>query len=80
MIPSLQSSTAASKRKSSKTSELKPKTDEQSVENAVETASMKPKSSKVVRIKKQNGASEEEREKEANKAKPRQGWWNRDTD
>ncbi len=74
------SSTAASKRKSSKTSELKPKTDEQSVENAVETASMKPKSSKVVRIKKQNGASEEEREKEANKAKPRQGWWNRDTD
>ena len=41
---------------------------------------MKPKSSKVVRIKKQNGASEEEREKEANKAKPRQGWWNRDTD
>ena len=74
------SSTAASKRKSSKTSELKPNTDEQSVENAAETANIKPKSSKVVRIKKNNRASEEEREKEANKAKPRQGWWNRDTD
>tara|TARA_B100000700_G_scaffold63052_1_gene69454 strand:- start:282 stop:1292 length:1011 start_codon:yes stop_codon:yes gene_type:complete len=73
-------SAATSKRKSSKTSELKSSIDEQNVEIATETAKVKPKSSKVVRIKKQNDATEEETQKGANKAKPRQGWWNRDTD
>ena len=73
-------SAATSKRKSSKTSELKSSIDEQNVEIATETAKVKPKSSKVVRIKKQNDATEEELQKGANKAKPRQGWWNRDTD
>ena len=73
-------SAATSKRKSSKTSELKSSIDEQNIEIATETAKVKPKSSKVVRIKKQNDATEEETQKGANKAKPRQGWWNRDTD
>ena len=73
-------SAATSKRKSSKTSELKSSIDEQNVEIATETAKVKPKSSKVVRIKKQNDATEEETQKGANKAKPRQGWWNKDTD
>jgi len=71
---------ATSKRKSSKTSELKPSIDEENVETPAETAKAKPKSSKVVRIKKQNEATEEETEKRANKAQPRQGWWNRDTE
>ena len=66
---------------SSKTSEAKPSIDEKNVETASETAKVKPKSSKVVRIKKQNDATEEEKtEKRANKAQPRQGWWNRDTE
>ena len=46
-----------------------------------ESVKVKPKSSKVVRIKKQSDAAEEEKtEKRANKAQPRQGWWNRDTE
>ncbi|MEC7387395.1 MAG: hypothetical protein VYC58_01890, partial [Pseudomonadota bacterium] len=65
---------------SSKTSEAKSSIDEQNVETASETAKIKPKSSKVVRIKKQNDATEEETGKRANKAQPRQGWWNRDTE
>jgi len=74
------SSASASKRKSSKTSGLKSSINEQSVEATAETAKVKPKSSKVVRIKKKNDAKEEETAKGANKVKPRQGWWNRDTD
>ena len=55
--------------------------DEKNVETAPETGKVKPKSSKVVRIKKQSDATEEEEtEKRANKAQPRQGWWNRDTE
>ena len=55
--------------------------DEQNVETASETAKVKPKSSKVVRIKKQNDATEEEKTgRRNNKAQPRQGWWNRDTE
>ena len=71
---------ATSKRKSSKTSELKPSIDKENVETPAETAKAKPKSSKVVRIKKQNEATEEVTEKSANKAQPRQGWWSRDTE
>ena len=74
------SNAAGSKRDSSKTSEAKSSIDEQNVETASETAKIKPKSSKVVRIKKQNDATEEETGKRANKAQPRQGWWNRDTE
>ena len=74
------SSTATSKRKSSKTSKLKPSIDKENVETAAETAKAKPKSSKVVRIKKQNEAAEEETEKSANNAQPRQGWWSRDAE
>ena len=71
---------ATSKRETSKTSQAKSSIDEKNVETASATAKVKPKSSKVVRIKKQNDATEEEKtEKRANKALPRQGWWNRDT-
>ena len=74
-------SAATSKRESSKTSEAKSSIDEQNVETASETAKVKPKSSKVVRIKKQNDATEEEKTgRRTNKAQPRQGWWNRDTE
>ena len=72
---------ATSKRETSKTSQAKSSIDEKNVETASETAKVKPKSSKVVRIKKQSDATEEEKtEKRANKAEPRQGWWNRDTE
>ena len=72
---------ATSKRETSKTSQAKSSIDEKNVETASETAKVKPKSSKVVRIKKQSDATEEEKtEKRANKAQPRQGWWNRDTE
>lgn len=76
----VRSGATASKRKSSKASGLKSSVGEQNVEATAETAKVKPKSSKVVRIKKKNDAKEEETAKGANKAKPRQGWWNRDTD
>ena len=71
---------ATSKRETSKISQAKSSIDEKNVETALETAKVKPKSTKVVRIKKQSDATEEEKtEKRANKALPRQGWWNRDT-